>query len=235
MVRDWAAKRGRRLSELGSNISGASAVAIDRAARRRLRQRVLAGSGSTAAQAISFWAMFTRQPAFSYIAPAMLTSHVLPLTPVLARPYLERLLRLRGSQIIGKNFYRTMIARGFPALATVPNANTGRLVTAEPAAISWRPTSIDDLYTRLPVAFQRLAHVVLGRLRRNHGSVDSSSEAMHWSAVLAEGGESDVVRAGSLTVQAGPESDIHIRAVARGLRWTADYLQHSVDELGVWK
>ncbi|MHA6694012.1 asparagine synthase-related protein [Homoserinimonas sp. A520] len=233
-IRDWADKRGRRRSDLGNSVSGAGADRVARAARRRLRRGVLESSGSTAAQAISFWAMFWRQPSFSYIAPAMLTSHVLPLTPVLARPYLDQLLRLRGAQIIGKNFYRTMISHGFPELAGIPNASTGHPVTDEPAVVTWKPSSVNDLYMSLPLFVQQVAHFLLGRFRRGSSAGDSSLEAVHWSAVLAEGGEVDTVPAGSITVQAGPGDDIHIRAVVRGLRWTVDYLEEGSASLARW-
>lgn len=233
-IRDWAAKRGRRRAELGEGVTGPATKQVARAARQRLRRRLLDGSGSTAAQAISYWAMFSRQPAFSYIAPAMLTSHVLPLTPMLARPYLEQLLRLSGRQIIGKNFYRAMIAHGFPALAGIPNASTRQPVTDEPAVIPRLPSSLNELYTWLPVWVQQLAHVTVGRFRKASDSEDDSVEAEHWSAVLAEDGESDIVTAGGIVVQAGPGSDIHLRAVARGLRWTADYLSEGTERLGEW-
>lgn len=234
LVRDWAAKRGHRRTGTGEGVTGPAAQRVVRAAHRRLRRRLLDGSGSTAAQTISYWAMFSRQPAFSYIAPAMLTSHVLPLTPVLARPYLEQLLRLRGRQIIGKNFYRAMIAHGFPSLAGIPNASTRQPVTDERAVVPWRPSSLNDLYTRLPMWVQHVAHVTLGRFRKGSGAVDGSVEAEHWSAVLTEGGDSDIVTAGDIVIHAGPGSDIHLRAVARGLRWTTDYLNEGAVRLGAW-
>lgn len=234
LVRDWAAKRGHRRTGTGEGVAGPAAKRIARTARRRLRRRLLGSSGSTAAQTISYWAMFSRQPAFSYIAPAMLTSHVLPLTPVLARPYLEQLLRLSGRQIIGKNFYRAMIAHGFPSLAGIPNASTRQPVTDERAVVPWRPSSLNDLYARLPMWVQHVAHVTLGHLRKGSSAVDGSAEAQHWSTVLAEGSDSDVVTAGDLVIYAGPGSDIHLRAVARGLRWTKDYLDEGAARLGEW-
>lgn len=233
-VRDWASKRGRRRVESGEGITGPGAQRADRAARRKLQRRMLNGSGSTAAQLISFWAMFGRQPAFSYIHPAMLTSHVLPITPVLARPYLNQLLRLRGSQIFGKNFYRAMILHGFPGLADIPIAATGRPVTDEPAVVSWRPSSLDDLYTRLPLFAQRLAHWTLGRFRQHSNVAEGTAETEHWSQILAEGGDSDTVAAGGIVVIAGPGSDLHLRATARGLRWTVNYLKEGEESLGVW-
>lgn len=234
LLRDWADKRGHPRTAPGQGVSGPAAQRVSRAARRRLRRQLLAGSGETAAQTISYWAMFSRQPAFSYVAPAMLTSHVLPLTPVLARPYLEQLLRLRGDQIIGKNFYRAMIAHGFPSLAGIPNASTGRPVTDERAVVPWRPSSLNDLYGWLPVWMQQFAHLTLGRLRKGSGAMDGSVETEHWSAVLAEGGDSDIVTAGDIVIHAGPSSDIHLRSVTRGLRWTKDYLNEGKERLGAW-
>jgi hypothetical protein len=234
IVSNWVAHRGHDRTGPGGGVSGPRARHVARAARRRLRRRILDGSGSSAAQSISFWAMFGRQPTFSYVHPAMLTSHVLPITPVLARPYLHHLLQLTGPQIIGKNFYRAMIAHGFPSLADVPNASTGKPVTDLPAVIRWRPTSVDDLYMRLPVVVRRLVHVTLGRLRTGSRSPELSVEDDHWSSVLSAGGHSDRVELDGIVVTAGPGSDIHLRSVARGLRWTVDHLDAAAARLGPW-
>ncbi|MCB2413602.1 hypothetical protein LGT39_12185, partial [Demequina sp. TTPB684] len=195
MVVDWGNKRGRRRAELAGTVTGPAASRVERAARRRLRRRLSEGSGSTAAQMISYWAMFSRQPAFSYIAPAMLTSHVLPVTPVLAKPYVEQLLRLSGNQIVGKNWYRAMISHGFPALEGIRNASTARPVTDEVVKATWKPSSLDDLYMRLPEIVQRAAHATVGRLRRRVTTANDSAEEEHWSTVLA-GGERESVTAG---------------------------------------
>lgn len=235
VVGDWAAKRGLDRTKEGGGVTGAGAARVHRAARRRLRRRILAGSGGSAAQAISYWAMFGRQPAFSYIAPAMLTSHVLPLTPVLTRPYVAQLLRLSGRQIIGKNFYRGMIAHGFPALAGIPNASTGRPVTDDVIRPRWRPTSIDELYTRAPEFVQRAAHVTIGRLRRHTASsTPASVESAHWSTLLGSSARSDSIEAGGIVVAAGPDSDIHLRAVVVALGWTLDYLREGASALREW-
>jgi hypothetical protein len=145
-----------------------------------------------------------------------------------------QLLRLRGDQILGKNFYRAMIAHAFPALAGIPNASTGLPVTDEPARPVWQPTSIDDLYSRFPEFMQRLAHVTIGRLRRRAKSTSDSVESSHWSLVLDKAVQSKTISVGSITVTAEPSSDLHLRAVVLGLQWTVEYLKEGVARLGAW-
>ncbi len=232
---DWADKRGKRLNELAHAVSGPGARKTERTARRRLRQRLRSASGSTAAQSISYWAMFSRQPAFSYVAPAMLTSHVLPITPVLARPYVEQLLRLNARQVFGKNFYRAMILHGFPVLADVPTASSGRPVTDSPARVRWIPTTINDLYVRLPTFVQRLSHSTIGRLRPPRPAGSGSAESNHWEALLLQSGEEgEIQTADGVVIRAGHDSDAHVRAVSLGLRWTKDYLEEGTTKLGAW-
>lgn len=235
VVADWAVKRGKRLSDLGGGMEGKRARAIRRRAVRRLRRAALAGSGSTPAQIISYWGMFMRQPTFSYVSPAMLTAHVLPVTPVLARPYVESLLRLNAAQISGKNFYRSMIVNGFPRLSDVPNASTRRPVTAEIMRASWRPESLEDLYMRMPKFVQTLAHYTIGRLRKTHRETGGSVEHVHWAKVLDAPEWPQVVHIGETRYVAYADSDPHVRAVALGLHWTEEYLKQGLSRIGSWE
>lgn len=234
MTHDWANKRGRRLFELERNVTGAGRRRIARIARRRLARDLASASGSSAAQSISHWAMFTRQPNFSYLAPAMLTSHVLPITPLLSRPYLERLLQLTGGQILGKRFYRGMIARAYPDVAEVPIVANGRPITDPAPGVAWAPKSVADLYVRLPVAVQSAAHFTIGRFKRATSQPSISVEEDYWSSFLGTG-ESESTVAGNLEFHTSAKDDLHVRAIVRGLRWTREYLDQSKEAIGAWR
>ena len=86
---------------------------------KKQSEMIMNSSGNSAAQKISYWAMFHRQPTFSHNSPARLTSSIQEITPMLHAGYVEKLLTLTSEEIFRKNFYRTMLIENLPKLAEI--------------------------------------------------------------------------------------------------------------------
>jgi len=120
-IRRWALNKARLSRYLARVIFGRrNQKYLERSFGRQLFEILLECSGENAAQKISYWAMFRRQPAFSFNSPARLTDSVIELTPMLHLEYVENLLELRGDEIFKKNFYRKMLFANLPSLAAIP-------------------------------------------------------------------------------------------------------------------
>jgi hypothetical protein len=220
----WGRRRGVDWER--GQVAGPRAAEAVRRSRRRLVADLVRDHGLTAAQRISFWAMFVRQPAFSYCSPARLTSHVLEVTPVLARPYVEVLLSLDGRQIFGKNFYRSLIADEFPELATIPYAATGRPVTRDPIRPRLLPRSLGEAYELLPRWARRQVRTLFGAWRRP-AAESLSAEAAHWVTVFDGLGAPQACELPGLTIRASGPEDLHVRGIALAARWTQEYLEEA--------
>jgi hypothetical protein len=171
--------------------------------------------------------MFSRQPAFSYVSPALLSSHVLAITPLLARPYLVELLKLTGDEIMGKNFYRRMLLEALPQLADIPYSTTGEPITNEVVRPRWKPTTRGELYQLFPDLLQWLTR----RLRPQGPYNPANAETEFWSAMFDREGAEGVVELDGLTIDARAVNHLHVRSVSLALRWTRDYLGAAADEL----
>lgn len=232
-LRDWAVKREPLWRSRGVRVTGSSVLRTRYRARRSLVRALLRSPGRTAAQSISFWAMFERQPRFSYVSPAILSCDVLAVTPVLAAPYVSALLTLSPEQIIAKNFYRAMIYRRLPALRQIPNANTASLVTDTVYLPEPLPRTRPEIFQLLPASIQS----VIRRVRpANHylGSY-ATTETDFWTELLLREGVRPIVELDGVTVDASESGDLHVASVALGLSWSQRYLQDSYAELGAWE
>lgn len=222
---DWRAKRAPRWSQRGIAFTGPDARRYQRRASATLRTQLREGSGCSAAQRISYWAMFSRQPAFSYISPAVLSSRVLAVTPLLSPRYLDHLMTLRGIDIYAKNFYRRLILRKLPTLADIPYAATGHPIVEDQLHPPRFPRSIDDAYTWLPAAVQNALYELIGRRRRQPTFMPSTdAETSHWCRVLDAAGVSGVIDLDGATIDARSSSDVHVRSIELALRWSREYL-----------
>ena len=222
-LRDWGRKRAPLWRTRGVQVHGPAAGRIARRAQRSLRTALLRSPGRSAAQAISAWAMFERQPRFSYISPAILSHDVLAVTPVLAGPYLEALLSLAPGEIIAKNFYRRMIHDRLPALRDVPNANTGAPVSTQAQLPPRLPRSRPELFDLLPLVVQEAVR----RLRpANHyiGTPAATAETDFWNALFTAQGVTARVDLDGVTIDGGSGNDLHVRSVALALTWSKKYL-----------
>ncbi|WP_136055149.1 asparagine synthase-related protein [Microbacterium sp. K24] len=230
-LRDWSSKRAPIWRARGVAVTGPRAKGIARAADRSLRRSVLRSPGRSAAQSISAWAMFERQPRFSYVSPAILSHDVLAVTPVLAGPYLDALLTLSPTDIIAKNYYRRMIHSRLVALRDVPNANTGAPVSPEPVLPPRLPRSRPELFGLLPASIQEFVR----RLRpANHyiGRPAPTAETEFWNSLFAAQGVEARVDLDGVTVDARESGDLHVGSVALALSWSRKYLEEAYAELG---
>ena len=154
IVRKWARVRLQNAHATAGAISvdGQNARTLVGNAVNRLSAAVDCSVGPTAAEAISHWAMYRRQPAFSYISPARLSRDVLEVTPVLSPAYLSDLLSLSGPEIYDKNFYRYLIYESLPDLRHINYHNTGQPITPSWSSPSRFPRSSQEARWWLPAA-----------------------------------------------------------------------------------
>lgn len=233
--RRWADGRRTDWTQLSIEARGPRLRAVQTASRRALRDGLRRASGSTPAQRISHWAMFVRQPAFSYVSPAILTSHVLAVTPLVARPYLEQLLRLRARDIVAKNFYRRLLIERFPRVAKIPYAATGAPVDAKEQLPEPRRPTRHELYHRLPrPARSLITYLVALRDGRSPAPraalrTSASAEVRFWDGFLDRLDAGRTVTLDGLVVDASRAEDLHIRGVGLSLAWTRTYL-HEMNE-----
>jgi len=229
-LRDWARKRAPLWRTRGVRVSGVRANAIARRAHRSLRRGLVRSTGRSAAQSISAWAMFERQPRFSYVSPAILSHNVLAVTPVLAGPYVDALLTLAPEDIIAKNFYRRMIHARLVSLREIPNANTGTPVSAEAVLPPHIPRTRPELFDLMPAFAQELVR----RLRpANHyiGRPAPTAETEFWSTLFAAEGLESRVELEGVTVDARESGDLHVGSVGLALAWSKKYLVDAFAEL----
>ncbi len=229
-LRDWSRKRAPLWRVRGVEVAGPRAKRIARAAHASLSRSVLRSPGRSAAQAISAWAMFERQPRFSYVSPAILSHDVLAVTPVLAGPYVDALLTLGPTDIMAKNYYRRMISSRLVSLRGVPNANTGAPVTPAPELPPRFPRTRPELFALLPTSIQEFVR----RLRpANHyiGTPAPTAETEFWNGLFAAEGVEARVELDGVTVDARTSGDLHVGSVALALSWSRRYLEEASAEL----
>jgi hypothetical protein len=226
IVRKWAHMRinSRRGIAETATVDGHSTRSLLAQTHDTLVDSVDPSMGATAAEVISWWAMFRRQPTFSYISPARLTADVLEVTPVITPAYLNDLLELSGVEVYGRNFYRHMIWSAFPELRHITYHNTGGPISPYRVLPPRWPTTPVELLWRLPSFVGPLALRARQRVRRE---APDSLEEEHWRSVLGEG-EDGVA---GLRVDLGSIRNGHLRlhagAMLRALSWTERYLSEA--------
>ncbi len=227
-VRAWSRNRGRQwISTEAGEFRGRAVRALIRQSRARLRLSVMASSGSTAAQKISHWAMFRRQPAFSYVAPSVLCSDVLSVTPVLAPKYLDHLMELGAEDILGKNYYRRLLYSQIPALRDVPLAVTGEPVSIARKRPGLVPTAF-DLFAVAPPLLRNWARLLYRRV-----VVGETALTAHWSSLLIhEFGSVRKLEFGNVTFDFSKARDTQVLGNALSLWWTQLYLAEAKGTLG---
>lgn len=226
MVRKWAHMRIDSMREI------VEAVTVDGHSTRSLLAQTyetLVGSvdpskGATAAEVISWWAMFRRQPTFSYISPARLTADVLEVTPVSTPAYLNDLLELSAVEVYGKNFYRHMIWSVFPELRHITYHNAGGPISPDRVLPPRWPTDPVELLWRLPSFVGPPALRARRRVRRE---APDSLEEEHWHSVLGDGSaEVAGMRVDLASIRSG-HLRLHAAAMLRALSWTERYLNEA--------
>lgn len=229
-LHDWTVKREPLWDRRGVVVSGRAANSTARRARATLRRQLRALKATTAAQTVSRWAMFERQPRFSYVSPAVLSHNVLAVTPVLAPRYVDALLGLTGRQIMSKNFYRRMIVQKLPTLRDIPYANTQTVITEEQFIPEWLPRNRALQFDMLPVSIQKL--VRRARPRNHTVYIGETDETAHWRREFASAGAEAVIELDGVTVDASELGDIHVISVGLALMWTRQHLEEARCALG---
>lgn len=228
VVRKWAHLRINSMRAIveAATIDGHSTRSLLARTHQTLVDSVDPSMGETAAEVISWWAMFRRQPAFSYLSPARLTADVLEVTPVLTPAYVRDLLELSGVEVFGRNFYRQLIWSALPELRHVAYHNTGRPITPDRVLPARRPPGSVELLYRLPAFVGPLAIRARRRLR---GEAPASYEEGHWRSVLGDGDDEHGVT--GLRIDLGSIGNGHLRlhaaAMLRALAWTERYLSEA--------
>lgn len=188
----WVAMRGYTLTNLGISFNENSKVKkILKMIDRSLVKKIYYNSGKNAAQKISYWAMFDRQPSFSYIAPSNLTSKIIQLTPLLSDSYLKELMKLTAHDLIEKNFYRKLFNINLSNLANIPLALTGKIISDKVSRIQYFPKNLIGLLYLMPSKFIKSFVSILRNLKLIFSSkvtkkIDVSVENKFWRKQLLE-------------------------------------------------
>ncbi len=228
-VKNWALNRGYADDEIHSVFNGKISKKELRKSRRRLTSEINKKHFKTAAQQVSWWGMFRRQPTFSNISPARLCSDLIEKTPLLATEYIQELLNLDGSDLVNKNFYRRMIWNQFPELRHIEYANTGVVLTGDYSLDLNPPNLRRVVYTIFPVSaarqlygkFLNIRNPVLNRNKR----IDN--ESSHWKEILEK--EIQQIQTNAMweiktNKSEGENSEVHYMGVFLALEWTRNYL-----------
>lgn len=74
------------------------------------------------------WDLTNRQPRFTFASGAVDNYVLMKMCLFTDYDFVDLMLQVPGSLRFGQSLYKAMIARGFPEVADIPNANTGRLL-----------------------------------------------------------------------------------------------------------
>ena len=203
-------------------------IQLRRRARKQLRKAVWNSSGETAAQKVSYWAMFWRQPSFSYVSPSVLTSGVLQITPLLSSRYINQLMHLRAQDLYDKNFYRAMITTSYPNLAVIPYAASGQPITEEQTVPKWGGEFKSLLYFLSPGWVRSLYNGISSKLSP---PPSNTVENEWWTSILNQASTPRIVKFSNGEFRLSPNSSTHAQSVFLGLNWTQEYLNRARIEL----
>ncbi len=189
----------------------------------QLLSSVLDMPGESAGQAVSQWAMYRRQPTFSYLQPSRLLDSVLDQTPCVWPSYLEELNNLSSRQIIGKNYYRAMLVDVSPDLASIKYHGTGRIVSrqqVEPTKRASAEYRLLNYIRRSPGWIQKSAK----RVQRPTSAKSMTTLTDRWKFVLPRGVISTSLGLISPDEISDPNQALLLRSAALNISWTEEYL-----------
>jgi len=184
-IRNWAANRGYPDKEILELFPQRISKLDLRKAKKRLFLEVKSIKCKDAAQQVSWWGMFRRQPTFSNISPARLCSDVIEVTPLLGKNYIGELLKLTGIDLLNKNFYRKLIYTQFPeyrkinySLTNAPitetyNINANKLSVKKVIFTIFPSALLEEIYTRMRAKFGEKKVIAVSPL-----------ESIHWYQIL---------------------------------------------------
>lgn len=203
-------------------------IQLRRRARNQLRKAVWSSSGETAAQKVSYWAMFWRQPSFSYVSPSVLTNGILQITPLLSSRYINQLMHLRGQDLFDKNFYRAMITNAYPNLAVIPYAASGRPITEAQTVPKWSGEFKSLLYFLSPGWLRSLYKEISDMLSP---PPINTVENEWWTSVLTQANAPKILMFPDGEFRLSLKSSTHAQSVFLGINWTQEYLNRAKIEL----
>lgn len=227
-IKSWVLNRGYSDDEICSVFQRISKKSL-RKLRKKLRKEIEKKDFKTAAQQVSWWGMFRRQPTFSNISPARLCSNLVERTPLLAPEYIKELLKLQGSDLINKNFYRKMIWNKCSKLRKVKYANTGKELVGD-YDLTLKSLNLRRLiYTLFPMSLVLNLYKKYLNRRNNIAYLDEKhlNESSHWRVIF----EKEVQIADSNSVWGisaenikSENSAVHFLGVFLALEWSRKYL-----------
>jgi hypothetical protein len=200
-----------------------------RKARKRLFHSLNQIQASDAAQQLSWWGMFRRQPAFSNISPARLCSELIEVTPLLGKNYIMELLKLQGIDLLNKNFYRKLIHDKFPELRKIIYSQTGAPISGEYNYSTTRLGLKAVIYTLLPFPFLfDYYSKIRQKLRpQNNDSTGPSLEALIWCEQLSADFLGTRSKQDLMKIEReinNPDNMAHYFGVMAAIEWTRSYL-----------
>lgn len=235
-IRRWSRGRLRPTESLGISCSSpAELVLFEKESVSKLSSLIRKLPGKTAAHKISFWSMFCRQPAFSYVAPSVLSSNHLQVTPLLWRPYIDHLLKLRALDLMGKSFYRKLIYRYLVELRDVPYDLKFETISTEQSSPGLVPKSREAFLFLVPEGLLRLGAGIRKSLSQYLRRSDSAAPVMEEQAILTNRWHGRVTsvrfkESGMEITAAG--TSVHAFGSLEAVRRTQDYLTAVLGDAG---
>jgi hypothetical protein len=227
-IKSWVLNRGYPDDEIRSLFQKISKKAL-RKLRRNLQNEIEKKDFKTAAQQVSWWGMFRRQPTFSNISPARLCSNLVERTPLLAPGYIQELLNLEGTDLINKNFYRKMIWHKCFKLRAIKYANTGKeLVGGYDFTLkSLKLRRLLNIILPLDLAMKLYRKYLNGNNDFAHVLEKHTNESDHWRKILEN--EAQLIHSNSIWgIQVknitSENSAVHFLGVCLALEWSRNYL-----------
>ncbi len=229
-LRYWTASRGlpkkellevlRKFTECPKKINSSE---------KRLLRSLGSFKGKTAANTVSLWAMYRRQPAFSYVSPARLSSKVLEVTPLLDEDYLDSLKDLSAIDLIDKNFYQNLIYLNLEELNTINYFLTSQPPKKEYLVNIPRLPFKYIINSLMPISMSAMIQRILlffGFDLTHRSKRDKSNEEIAWRAVF-ESYVNSPLRINEIEINLNSKSSnyVHFMGVALALSWTEEYLK----------
>ncbi len=229
-VRNWVVNRGYPDGEILAVFHGVFKRRDLRKARKRLLHVVDEIHASDAAQQLSWWGMFRRQPTFTNISPARLCSEIIEVTPLLSKNYIGELLKLEGIDLMDKNFYRKLIHSKFPELRHIAYSQTGVPISGE-YDYSKYPLGIRKIiFTLIPSTYllERYSKIRQMVNPEKENSYVASLEAENWCEELSDEFLELQTKKGSIRIHTeinNLDNLAHYLGVLKAIEWTRKYLQ----------
>jgi hypothetical protein len=229
-ITQWVSKRNLTFEELGmSSKGGINENRLLRETRRILKSKIFSSNAATPAQKISYWAMFYRQPNFSYIAPSVLTNRILQLTPVLGKTYIIELLKLSANDIYAKNFYRNLVLEVLPEAAHIVYDRIGKPINSDYEKPSFLSHQKKDLAWLIPNNFFKMRREIIKAFnlsmgRKEQRNEHKNEEVNQWEKIV-----DGLPYAKSLLIEntlfsLKDTATLHAKSIFLSQYWTLDYL-----------